>query len=61
MAEARLKNSLFVVKGYFKETGTKTVEDIMADVLKVEHKTRLLAEDEWGQKNSSPAIRAWPL
>lgn len=46
VTEVRFGKSVLVVKGYFKENGTKTAEDIMADVLKAEFEAGLLDEDE---------------
>ena len=46
MTEVRFGKSVLVVKGCFKENGTKTAEDIMADVLKAEFEAGLLDEDE---------------
>ena len=46
VTEVRIGNSVIVVKGYFKENGTKTAEDIMADVLKAEFEAGFLDEDE---------------
>ena len=42
----RFGKSVLVVKGYFKENGTKTAEDIMMDVLKAEYEAGLLDLDE---------------
>ena len=39
-------NRIYESQGYFKENGTKTAEDIMADVLKAELEAGLLDEDE---------------
>lgn len=46
VTEVRLGKSVLVVSGYFKENGTRTAEDIMADVLKAEYDAGLLTEDE---------------
>ena len=46
VTEVRFGKSILVVKGYFKENGTKTAEDIMANVLKAEYEAGLLTEDE---------------
>lgn len=46
VTEVRIGKSVLVVSGYFKENGTKTAEDIMADVLKAEYEAGLLTEDE---------------
>lgn len=46
VTEVRFGKSVLVVKGYFKENGTKTAEDIMADVLKAEYEAGLLTEEE---------------
>lgn len=46
VTELRFGKSVLVVSGYFKENGTKTAEDIMADVLKAEYDAGLLKEAE---------------
>ncbi len=46
VTEVRIGKSVLVVKGYFKENGTKTAEDIMMDVLKAEYEAGLLNLDE---------------
>lgn len=46
VTEVRVGKSVLTVSGYFKENGTKTAEDIMADVLKAEYEAGLLTEDE---------------
>ena len=46
VTEVRFGKSVLVVKGYFKENGTKTAEDIMMDVLKAEYEAGLLDLDE---------------
>ena len=45
VTEVRSGQSVLVVKGYFKENGTKTAEDIMMDVLKAEYVAGLLDLD----------------
>ena len=45
VTEVRFGKSVLVVKGYFKENGTKTAEDIMMDVLKAEYEAGLLDLD----------------
>ena len=46
VTEVRSRKSVLVVKGYFKEIGTKTAENIMMDVLKAEYEAGLLDLDE---------------
>jgi len=45
VTEVRFGKSVLTVSGYFKENGTRTAEDIMADVLKAEFEAGLLPEN----------------
>lgn len=46
VTEGRFGKNVLVARGYFKEKGTKTAEDIMMDVLKAEYEAGLLDLDE---------------